>query len=518
MRWAIELDRKVNFNALLAYDEKTSKADIKEVGGLARQLFRNVSEYRYDSPHEESWPLAPNHAWQRVAWHIYNNNLKDFWFWWEADAVPLRPRWLDDIAAAHAAGKQPFAGHIVEGMGHFNGVAVYPWNVCDYACKALYCRAGAWDYVLKEETAGKVTPLNDLISHCWNLDEKGYATNDTNGNTRPPCFRTEEEMLKVVDFNAGLFHRCKDGSLIDRIKEHNAHKLEGIAPIKTGAELTAANVPAFVRTTTPVKAAVGELIIRVDPAPDTEILIVSYAKDYPWLKYSLKSTLKYAKGFHAITVVVPRKSEAQFAHLCEAYDVRLQLFDEAEDKGRTHQQIIKCLADQYVTTEAEYIFHMDSDCIWHTPSTPGNYFHDGKPIYVIRPYDSLYDAEKQVNSDCYQWKAVAEKALGFEIKQYTMCRHPTVFPRWLYPEFRNWIECQQKAPFTEWVLAQHKPFPDGFAEFPTIGAFAYEFYHQEFHWVDCAKEPDAQPDRMKNFWSHGGLLPDIKAQIEEWLK
>lgn len=502
MQWCMELERKLDYHAVLSYDDHTPKQLVEAVKNAASQLFRITSDHRYDAPFETTWPMAPNHAWQQAAWNIHRNHPREFWFWWEADATPLRAGWLKDIEAAHLAGKNPFSGHIVQGMGHFNGVAVYPPNICDYAPNAMFCRAAAWDVVLRDDTAGKVTALNDLILHCWNLDKDGKPTN---GAGREPTFRTEAEMLDLIDFHAGLFHRCKDGSLMDRIREHNAKKIS--------ANPTRINVPQFVQT--------AQIVVEEPPAPQpvgkTEILIVSYEKDYDWLKYCLKSCVKHARGFHGITVVVPIRDEARFRPLCDAYDVRLKLFDEVEGKGRTQQQVVKCCADQYVSDTAEFVLHMDSDCIWNVESTPGNYFVHGKPVYLKRTYASLCDPERKVNSDCAQWKSVAEKALGFPIQWYTMCRHPTVFPRSFYPEFRQWIECQHGQPFEEWVMAQHKPFPDGFTEFPTMGAFAHEFFNDKFHWIDCEKFPD-QPDRMKQFWSHGGVTPEIKEQIEGWLR
>lgn len=506
LEWALELDRKVNFNALLAYDEKTPKEIVKRVTELARQLFRNINEYCYDSPHEESWPLAPNHAWQRVAWHFYNTPVKESWFWWEADAVPLRPRWLDDIFDAYTAGGRPFAGHVVEVMGHFNGVAVYPWNICDFASKALFCRAAAWDYVLKEEVGSdKVTPLNDLILHCWNIGTDGWPTN---ADGKCPSFPDEAQMLKFIGFQFALWHRCKDGSLIDRIREHNQKKI--------AANPTKINVPQFIK----------EIVVeepepmgpeRNGTFPRTEVLIVSYEKDFTWLKYSLKSFVKYAHGFHGLTVVVPSTQEIGFRSLCMAYDVTLKTFEEAPGKGRTHQQIIKCLADYYVPPDTEFVFHMDSDCIWNAPVSPANYFAEGKPIYIKKRYSNLHDKETKVNSDCVQWKEVSERALGFPVEWYTMCCHPTLYPRWFYQEFRNWIECQHKQPFVDWVLSTHKPFPDGFTEFPTMGAFAHEFFKDSWHWIDGDEHPEHR-EYMKQHWSHGGITPEIKAQIDQWLK
>src|SRR5208337_4343819 len=56
--------------------------------------------------------------------------------WCEADTVPMRPTWLEEIEAEYAACGKPFLGQKITDSADFTymtGTAVYPPNVRSYA-------------------------------------------------------------------------------------------------------------------------------------------------------------------------------------------------------------------------------------------------------------------------------------------------------------------------------------------------------------------------------------------------
>lgn len=83
------------------------------------------------------------------------------------------------------------------------------------------------------------------------------------------------------------------------------------------------------------------------------------------------------------------------------------------------------------------------------------------------------------------------------------------------------MEAEQKMPFRDYVLSCKNSFPQTFAEFPSLGAFAWQFFREWYEWVDldelmAAKMPIPK-DKQTTFWSHQGITDSIKAQIEQWL-
>jgi predicted GH43/DUF377 family glycosyl hydrolase len=229
LEWALQLEggERVDFDALISYDTATEQHSVEHVEAVARQLFRSVRVYCYNAPHETTWPEAPNTAWQSVALHLGIEHPSQPWFWWEADATPLKAGWLAELEAAYVAGGKPFAGHIVDDMGHMNGVAVYPGLVAKYGPKALYCRAAPWDTVLREDTIDQTTPLNSLIYHFPKL-------NGLKCQVKDPAVPK-----RLLELGYVLFHFCNDGSILKVLQgetpfdygEHPSVKVFGLSDI-----------------------------------------------------------------------------------------------------------------------------------------------------------------------------------------------------------------------------------------------------------------------------------------------
>jgi predicted GH43/DUF377 family glycosyl hydrolase len=202
LEWAKKLDGgKVEFDCLLCHDTQIEQHSVDAVEKAARQYFRSVELFCYNPPYENTWPEAANTAFQSVAIQL-GQFFDTHWFWWEADATPLKKGWLSAIDSAYRKGKRPFAGHIVPVMGHMNGVAVYPACVAKYCPKALYCRAAPWDVMLREETIDQTTPLNHLLAHYPRYNGVKCQIKD------PAVYQ------RLVEAGYVLFHGCNDGSLV----------------------------------------------------------------------------------------------------------------------------------------------------------------------------------------------------------------------------------------------------------------------------------------------------------------
>src|SRR5678816_3460449 len=86
--------------------------DASTIVQAATPIFQKVATNTYSESSASGWPASANWAWQEAA-RAVKSRFNRPWFWWEQDAVPLRPRWLYAIADAYAAGGKPFAGHVV---------------------------------------------------------------------------------------------------------------------------------------------------------------------------------------------------------------------------------------------------------------------------------------------------------------------------------------------------------------------------------------------------------------------
>lgn len=166
----LKMDGQVNHRAIVFYDTFFGDYSGQKIVEKARLCFDEVEFHVYNPrPGRSEWPTPQNYAWQVAARHIESLALPrgQGWLWWEGDATPIKAGWLDRIAEAYGRpGRQVFMGHIVEGTGHMNGVAVYPCNISDYCAKALLTKNSPFDMVLSEEV-GKtsIKAANHLIAH-----------------------------------------------------------------------------------------------------------------------------------------------------------------------------------------------------------------------------------------------------------------------------------------------------------------------------------------------------------------
>lgn len=516
LEWCIEMEKTTPYECLLACDSDTPQEAFQKMQELAGRYFSAVHHLIHSPPPEKSWPMGPNYAWQSVAWHI-GSEFKTHWFWWEADVVPLRKGWLQLLDEEYKRGQRPFAGYIVRGVvpsGHMNGVGIYPPKVSAYCPQAFLAQRMAWDvasgkYIVPQ---GLVHHIGNLYQHCWALKDCKECVNDSSFPS--PSFSSWEQIEKVVDFRCAIFHRCKDGSLIDQIRKHHG-----------SLDMTTANVPKHTDgQKTTIEIIESQLPVYPEN-PKTEILIITYKKDARWLDYCLQSLAKFASGFHKITVAAPYRDESVFKKMQRKHGFNLYQYAEVPGKGMVQHEERICSADE-ICTEADFIMHLDADCIYHSRVTPDEYVVKNKPVYVVRTYESLFSPDRKSVSDCFQWKAVAANTLGFEPEMYTMCRHPTVLPKWMYSKFRAHVESVQKMPFREFVLLQKNEFPQTFAEFPSLGAYAWKFHRNAFHWIDISEtgSAGAPKDLQKAYWSHGGLAQKMESgktaeeEIIEFLK
>ena len=252
------------------------------------------------------------------------------------------------------------------------------------------------------------------------------------------------------------------------------------------------------------------------------MLIVTYAKDVPWLELCLKTIDRHCLGFSGVTIAHPTVHDEIFKAATKPFDVRLWPYEEVPGKGMLQHMAKMAQAEQIVPTGTKFVMHLDSDCMWKMKSTPEDFFTGGKPDYLYRTYESLTSDDpnnpgQKVVSDCAQWQGPTQEQLGFVCPDYTMTRHPTVFPIEFYKPYREHIAQRHSLPFETYMLSGRNEHPQSLMDFTAMGAWARKFMRDRFHWIDTAtgKYPE---DRLKAYWSHGGVLPEIRKEIEGFLR
>lgn len=245
--------------------------------------------------------------------------------------------------------------------------------------------------------------------------------------------------------------------------------------------------------------------------------------DLPWLECCLRSLAKNASGFSGITVAHPEHEKEMFRPVLKKYGVAGWGYAEVPGKGMVQHMAKMAKADTFLPKDTEFVFHMDSDCVMHLPTTPEDYFTAGKPHLFYRTWQSLLESKDEPgysgNVASYnQWKSPTEKQLGMKVDDaYTMLRHPSIYPIGLYEPYRKHVEAVQGVDFEEYMLSGKNAYPQDRLDFPAMGAFGFYKMHDAFHWINTVKQAHPVP-RLKQFWSHNGITPEVRAEIEELLK
>lgn len=205
--WLAELDGKIDAKAAIAFPEKFC---YKPVLDKANAIFSEHKLFEYSEwGGDPRWPHPQNWAWQSVARMLSGQN--EPWLWWEADSTPVSKGWFDAIRCEYEQANKPFMGCImddVEGWDiHMNGVGVYPPNVGEYSHIAMLTRSQPFDVVSWKDIRTHTHRANHIIQHHCRVN--GDSTH----------FATQADVESIVRPGVVLFHRVKDGSLIDRLHE-----------------------------------------------------------------------------------------------------------------------------------------------------------------------------------------------------------------------------------------------------------------------------------------------------------
>lgn len=209
LHWMMMMGMPKTHDCLLSYDRTTLKANVKEVEDMARKVFCTVQHTSYAVPAGTRFPQTA--AWQHAA--RFMQKLYRNWLWMEPDCVPLKPEWVAQLQTIYDYSHYPFVGPVVEERGHMNGTAIYPANTPELLPRTMSHTDNAWDVEAKDEMAGKMKDIGHIFFCAWGV--KDGKLNPLEGES--PYFPPGSPLLNQIPKTAVVFHRCKDGSLIDRL-------------------------------------------------------------------------------------------------------------------------------------------------------------------------------------------------------------------------------------------------------------------------------------------------------------
>jgi len=227
----------------------------------------------------------------------------------------------------------------------------------------------------------------------------------------------------------------------------------------------------------------------------TSIFIKTCAKDMEWLVYCLKSIHKFGSGFIETVIVADYSQRGTIPE-----DITNVHYAHDWTNGYMQQQSVKLMADKYA--KGDTILFVDSDCVFYKNFTPADFMRDGKPILLKTHYDEMSGSGAEV------WKDITEGHVGFPVEWEYMRRVPCAYRKDTLPRFQDTLPDIQKN-------IRHSP-DRNFSEFNALGAYIEKFEPENYFISDTMVW--MQPCVAKQFWSWGGVTPEVMADINKMME
>jgi hypothetical protein len=245
-----------------------------------------------------------------------------------------------------------------------------------------------------------------------------------------------------------------------------------------------------------------------------DIWIVSFQRDYEWLRFCVRGIAKYFTGWRVLHIALP--PDAPDPGVCLPFVRHAEAPGFAD--GYIGQQVTKLRA--YRETNAEWIAFLDSDHVAFKPVDVADYFDAGRPQLWWRSWGdvarlpSSTTGEQGVTCEAERWRKIAERALGWDPPLFTLEFLPMIFHRdtlaacceqvW----FAHAIELEQ--------FSQRQPWRE-FSEFVMLGNMAFEHHSSAYSWRRVSAS-DVIDYRFRGFSPYSGVTAQDRAWCEDVLR
>lgn len=189
---------------------------------------------------------AANQMFQSAVRYLANTDNQEEWYWFEADNVPLKERWADELSRDYLTSialKRPFMGKVLplaiyenkEGVvtikediaqPYMMGSGIYPARFDRYSQLWKSAKSIPWDVSCQWEIVPKVTDTPKLLHNHSTKEYKKLDSNTFSCNLVAMPSRSKTEV--TIPDEALVFHGCKDTSLVDIVKSSIGQKSKSV--------------------------------------------------------------------------------------------------------------------------------------------------------------------------------------------------------------------------------------------------------------------------------------------------
>lgn len=229
------------------------------------------------------------------------------------------------------------------------------------------------------------------------------------------------------------------------------------------------------------------------------VFIRTYEGDLEWLRYCLASLHRNLAGWDEIVICIP---EGQAGKLRDLITDEKVVTCAVYTDDYIGQQVSKLQSFRHV--RGEFVLFVDSDVVFHPGSHVSAYFLDEKPVILKESYARLDARHAQI--DTRKWQDVVNLVFGIRPSHEYMRRAPQLF------RTKTLVALDRTFP----QLADHALNQPNrrFSEFNVLGYFAEKYESAGYVFIDLEHD-SLPPNPAKQYWSWGGVTPDIFAQLVE---
>ena len=247
-----------------------------------------------------------------------------------------------------------------------------------------------------------------------------------------------------------------------------------------------------------------------------DVWIVSFERDYEWLRFCIRGIAKYFTGWRTLHIALP--PSAPDPGVCLPF-VR---HDEAPGfkDGYICQQVTKLRA--YRETDAEWIAFLDSDHVAFELVDVADYFDGDRAQLWWRTWEevaalpSVAEGGQGVTREAGRWREIACRALGRWPDRFTLEFLPMIFHRRTLELACTKVAethttlMQSPTPLTLEDFARIQPWRE-FSEFILLGNAAWLWHRDRYSW----RHVDGPIDyRFRGFSPYNGVSAEDRAWCE----
>jgi len=253
------------------------------------------------------------------------------------------------------------------------------------------------------------------------------------------------------------------------------------------------------------------------------IVYVTYANDLPWLAYSLRSVQKFVTGFNKIVLYCHDVCCGDLYAIVRNLDLPCRIIPVSYDyHGYLKQMVVK--AECYNDISSEYIAIIDSDNIFNChlnmrnlllPDGKIQWFYHTSPIpSEVTVWKNSYESMTKTIQDKYYMS----NGFPFIFTNTSMRMASEHFKHLHGVDYSTFCKkgCRKfNIRVEEGIRSRFLDMAQIFEEFEWLGFYCHA------HSSDYVFTPHTErkaPSPLIQYWSHGGITPEIKTIIEDILQ